>query len=104
MIVAPPFEAVPLRWYAPKLGETPTTNAATLAVVVTDPEREPLPPGALATPPAPGFAPAGTTRRTALVIARYRAPAPQPVQGADAWARSHLGPIRGGAGAVLLGR
>ena len=104
VIVAPPFEAIPLRWYAPDLNQVPATSATTLAVVVTDPDREPLAPGALATPPAPGFTPAGTTQEDRILIARYRAPAPQPVQGADAWGRSHLGAVRGGAGAVLLGR
>jgi hypothetical protein len=104
VIVSPPFEAIPLEWYAPELRATPATSARELAVVVTDPDRNPLPPGALATPPAPGFRPAGTSRPNRILIARYRAPAPRPVQGADAWARGHLGPTRGGAGAVLLGR
>jgi mannosyltransferase len=106
VVVSPPFEATPLRWYAPDLDEAPAPTADRLAVVITDPDRNPLPPGALDTPPVAGFRAAGTTKRNRILIARYRAPSPQPVprqQIAD-WARVHLGPTRGGAGAVLLGR
>jgi 4-amino-4-deoxy-L-arabinose transferase-like glycosyltransferase len=104
VIVAPPFDATPLRWYAPGLRATPATAVTELAVVVTDPDRDPLPPGALATPPAPGFRLVGTATVNRILIARYRATGPRPVAGADAWARSHLGPTRGGSGAALLGR
>ena len=56
--------------------------------------------------PAPGFTPAGTQERDRLLIARYRAAAPRPVrrEEIDAWVRSRLGPVRGGAGGVLLAR
>jgi hypothetical protein len=104
VIVSPPFEAIPLEWYAPGLHPVAAATPRELAVVVTDPDRNPLPPGALAGPPSPGFSPHGTTKLNRVLIARYRAGRPQPVQGIDAWARSRLGPTRGGAGAVLLGR
>ena len=104
VVVSPPFEATPLEWYAPRLRADPAATATELAVVVTDPDRDPLPPGALDAPPAPGFRPAGTTEHGRILIARYRASSPQPAGDVGAWARVHLGPTRGGAGAVLLGR
>ncbi len=101
--VSPPFEAIPLRWYAPRLRETASATTGELDVVVTDPDRNPLPPGALDTPPAPGFQAAGTRTENRILIARYRAPSPRPVtqQQLDAWARVHLGPTR--VRAALLG-
>jgi len=106
VVVAPPYNEIALRWYAPDLRPAPTVQAADLAVLLTDPERDPLPPGALDTPPAPGFTAAGTTTRDRMLIARYRAPAPQPVSGeaVAAWARSRLDPARGAGGATLLAR
>ncbi len=74
--------------------------------MIPDPKRDPLAPGALDQPPAPGFTPAGTQTRGRLLIARYRAaePTPVPLEAVDAWVRARLGPARGGAGAVLLAR
>jgi mannosyltransferase len=105
-VVLPPRKEVALSWYAPGLHAAPAANVRELAVVLTDPERNPLPAGALDTPPAAGFNPAGTRTRDRILIARYRAPAPQPVtrEAVDAWARSHLDPIRGAGGATLLAR
>ena len=106
VVVAPPFNATPVRWYAPGLRPVPAANVRELAVVIPDPKRDPLPPGALDQPPAPGFTPAGTQTRGRLLIARYRATAPTPVplEAVDAWVRARLGPARGGAGGVLLAR
>ena len=106
VVVAPPFNETPLRWYAPGLRSVPTATAREFAVVIPDPKRDPLAPGALAAPPAPGFSPAGTETRGRLLIARYRAPGPQPIprEAIDAWARARLGTKRGGAGGVLLAR
>ena len=106
VVVAPPFNATPMQWYAPGLRPTDAAAVSELAVVVPDPERDPLAAGALDVAPAPGFSPAGTEERGRLLIARYRAPAPRPVrrEEVDAWVRSRLGPVRGGAGGVLLAR
>ena len=106
VVVAPPFNATPVRWYAPGLRPVPAANVRELAVVIPDPKRDPLAPGALDQPPAPGFTPAGTQTRGRLLIARYRAaePTPVPLEAVDAWVRARLGPARGGAGGVLLAR
>jgi len=72
--------------------------------VLTDALRDPLPRGSLGVPPAPGFAPAGFEIRQRMLVARYLAPAPQPVRPADVdrWARAQLDPARGAGGAALL--
>ncbi len=77
-----------------------------LAVVVADPDREPLARDALATAPSAGFTPVGTEKRDRLLIARFRAAGARPVTRleADSWVRAHLGANRGGAGGVLLTR
>ena len=59
VVVAPPFNETPLRWYAPGLRSVPAANVGELDVVIPDPKRDPLAAGALDTPPAPGFIPAG---------------------------------------------
>jgi hypothetical protein len=104
--VAPAYDDVPLQWYRPALRGAAAGGVRTteLAVVLTDPKRKPLPPGALAAAPAPGFSPAGTETRNRILIARYRSRKPQTVrpQDVDAWARTHLGPARGQGGAALL--
>ena len=95
-----------VRWYAPGLRPVPAANVRELAVVIPDPKRDPLAPGALDQPPAPGFTPAGTQTRGRLLIARYRAADPRPsrssgrrVGRAPAWARRGAAP-----GGVLLAR
>jgi mannosyltransferase len=106
VIVAPPYADVPLRWYRPALVPAPPqgVEVTELAVVLSDPERNPLPPGALETAPVPGFAPAGTRRHERMLIARYRAPEPRPVRpdAVSAWARTRLDAARGAGGAALL--
>jgi hypothetical protein len=108
VIVAPPYADVPLRWYRPALTPAPPqgVTATELAVVVSDPDRNPLPPGALDASPVPGFTPAGTERRDRMLIARYRASTPQPVrpEAVNAWARARLDGGRGASGAALLAR
>ena len=106
IVLAPPYNAIPMRWYAPDLRPTQAATVSELAVVVADPERDPLPPGALDAAPATGFRPAGTEERDRLLIARFRATSPRPLTSleADAWARAQLGAVRGGAGGVLLAR
>jgi hypothetical protein len=106
VIVAPPFNATPMRWYAPGLQPTQGATVDELAIVVHDPDRDPLAPDALASAPTDGFTPAGTERKDRLLIARYRADAPRPLTRleADSWVRAHLGATRGGAGAALLAR
>jgi hypothetical protein len=106
VIVAPPYADVPLRWYRPALQPSPPQGVEVreLAVVLSDPDRNPLPPGALDAAPVPGFTPAGIQQRDRMLIARYRAPTPQPVQpeAVNAWARSKLDAGRGAGGATLL--
>ena len=106
--MAPAYADVPLRWYRPALNPAPPHGVAVteLAVVVSDPDRNPLPPGALDAPPVPGFTPAGTRRQDRMLIARYRAPEPRPVRpdAVDAWARTRLDAARGAGGATLLAR
>jgi mannosyltransferase len=108
VIVAPAYADVPLRWYRPALNPAPPHGVAVteLAVVLSDPDRNPLPPGALDAPPVPGFTPAGTRRQDRMLIARYRAPEPRPVRpdAVDAWARKRLDAARGAGGAALLAR
>lgn len=106
VVVAPPFNATPMRWYARDLHPAEAATVRELAIVVAGPEREALAPGALATAPAGGFTPAGTEKLDRLLVARFRAATPQPVSRleADAWVRAHLGAARGGAGGVLLAR
>lgn len=104
VVVSPPFEATPLRWYAPQLGQVPATTSGEIDVLITDPDRNPLPPGALDAPPSPGFRRTGTTTENRILIVRYQAPHAAAVHDIDTWARQHLGPTRGGAGAVLLTR
>jgi 4-amino-4-deoxy-L-arabinose transferase-like glycosyltransferase len=106
VIVAPPYADVPLRWYRPALQPSPPQGVEVreLAVVLSDPDRNPLPPGALDAAPVPGFTPAGIQQHDRMLIARYRAPTPQPVQpeAVNAWARSKLDAGRGAGGATLL--
>jgi hypothetical protein len=108
VIVAPPYADVPLRWYRPGLKPAPPDGVAVteLAVVLSDPDRNPLPPRALDTAPAPGFTPTGTERHDRMLIARYRAPTPQPVRpdAVNQWARTRLDSGRGAGGAALLAR
>ncbi len=107
LVVAPGYNDVPLRWYRPEVAPLPAAGvrASELDVVLTDPLRQPLPDGALAATPAPGFTPAGTQRIQRMLIARYRSPRPRPVRPADvnAWARAHLDAARGAGGATALG-
>ena len=105
-VVIDPRNAIALQWYEPGLRAAPAASVPELAVVLTDPKRDPLPPGALDAPPAPGFSPAVTRTRDRILIARYRAAAPQPVtrEAVDAWVRTRLDPIRGARGAILLTR
>jgi hypothetical protein len=106
VVVAPAFADVPLQWYRPALAPAPPAGVAVteLAVVLSDPARNPLPPGALDAAPAAGFTPAGVKTHNRMLIARYRAATAQPVgpQQVDAWARSHLGGARASGGAALL--
>ncbi len=106
VIVAPPYADVPLRWYRPALAPAPPqgVEVTELTVVLSDPDRNPLPPNALDQAPVPGFAPAGTQRHDRMLIARYRAPQPQPVRpdAVNAWARARLDAGRGAGGAALL--
>jgi mannosyltransferase len=108
VIVAPPYADVPLRWYRPALAPAPPHGVAVneLAVVLSDPDRNPLPPGALDAAPVPGFTPAGTEKHDRMLIARYRAATPQPVSpgAVNAWARTRLDAARGAGGATLLAR
>ena len=106
VVVAPPFNATPLRWYAPDLQPAEGATIRDLAVVVADPDREPLARDALATAPSAGFTHVGTEQRDRLLIARFRAAGARPVTRleADSWVRAHLGANRGGAGGVLLTR
>jgi hypothetical protein len=108
VIVAPAYADVPLRWYGPALRPAPPDGVAVteLAVVVSDPDRNPLPPGALDAAPVPGFNPAGTQTHDRMLIARYRAPRPTPVRpdAVNAWARARLDAGRGAGGAALLAR
>ena len=86
VIVAPPYADVPLRWYRPALQPSPPQGVEVreLAVVLSDPDRNPLPPGALDAAPVPGFTPAG--------IAAARPHADRPLPRADTAA----GPTGGG--------
>jgi mannosyltransferase len=102
VIVSPPYEATPLRWYRPDLGQVPSDTTGAIDVLITDPDRNPLPDGALDEPPSPGFVRGNTTRKNRILIARYHARHALAVHDIDTWAREHLGPTRGGAGAVLL--
>jgi hypothetical protein len=108
VVVAPAYDDVPLRWYRRTLRAAPAGGIRTeqLAVVLTDPKRNPLPPGALAAPPARGFSQAGRETRNRILIARYRAARPQTVrpQEVSEWARTHLDAARGQGGAALLAR
>jgi len=107
VVVGPEVDAIPLRWYRDSLQPAGAVSRATeLAVVLSDPEGKPLPPGALDTPPAPGFALAGTRTHGRVLIARYRAATPRPVNAANvnAWAAAHLDPGRRRGGAALLGQ
>ena len=98
VVVVPPYADVPLRWYRPGSSRRRRTASAVteLAVVLSDPDRNPLPPGALDAPPVPGFTPAGTRRHDRMLIARYRAPEPQLVRpdAVSAWARTRLDAAR----------
>ena len=106
VVVVPAYADVPLRWYRPALEPAPPNGVevSRLAVVLSDPDRNPLPPGALDTPPAPGFTPAGTRTHDRMLIARYRAPEPQLVTPdvVSEWARTRLDAARGAGGAALL--
>jgi hypothetical protein len=106
VVVAPAYDDVPLQWYRPALRTASPTGASTseLAVVLTDPKRNPLPRGALDVSPAPGFTPAGTQVRNRILIARFSAANPTLVrpEDVDAWARTRLDPARGLGGAAVL--
>ena len=106
VVVVPPYAGLPLRWYRPGLEPAPPGGIVVteLAVVLSDPDRNPLPPGALDAPPVPGFTPAGTRRHDRMLIARYRAREPRLVRPDEvsAWARTQLDAARGAGGATLL--
>jgi len=106
VVVVPAYADVPLRWYRPALEPAPAAGVEVneLAVVLSDPDRNPLPPGALDAAPVPGFTPAGTRTRDRMLIARYRAAAPQLVRPdvVGEWARARLDAARGASGAALL--
>jgi mannosyltransferase len=106
VVVVPAFADVPLRWYRPTLepAGSPGVVATELAVVLSDPDRNPLAPGMLDAAPAPGFTPAGSHIHDRMMIARYRAPTARPVrpQDVDAWVHSHLDAGRARGGAALL--
>jgi len=108
VIVAPPYADVPLRWYRPalRLAAPRGVEVTELAVVLSDPDRNPLPPQALDAAPVPGFRAAGTERHDRMLIARYRALQPQPVRpdAVNEWARTRLDAGRGAGGAALLAR
>ena len=106
VVVVPAYADVPLRWYRPALEPVPAAGVEVteLAVVLSDPDRIPLPPGALDAAPVPGFTPAGTQRHDRMLIARYRATEPQLVRpdAVSEWARTRLDTARGAGGAALL--
>ena len=106
VVVAPAYADVCLRWYRPALEPAPPNGVAVteLAVVLSDPGRNPLPPGALDSAPVPGFTPAGTRRHDRMLIARYRAAEPRLVRpdAVSEWARTRLDAGRGAGGASLL--
>jgi mannosyltransferase len=73
VLVAPAYQSIPLRWYAPDLQPAPEVTAQALDVVTT---------GATPAPQVPGFE-AGREMETGRIrITRYTAPSPQPVPGA----------------------
>ena len=95
VVVAPSANELPMTWYRPRLARVGPAGArvSEIAVVLTDTERDPLPPQALATAPDPRFEPAGVKLQQRMLIARYRAAAPMPV-GPDTvsrWTVEHLG-------------
>jgi mannosyltransferase len=106
VVVAPVYADVPLRWYRPALEPAPPAGVevSELDVVLSDPDRNPLPAGALDAAPVPGFSPAGSRRHDRMLIARYRAPTPQAVRpdAVSRWARTRLDAGRGAGGAALL--
>jgi mannosyltransferase len=73
VIVAPAYQAIPLRWYAPDLHPVPTATVREVDVVVAARGSRPT---------VPGFQPAGTIKVNRIEITRYTAPAPQPVPNA----------------------
>jgi mannosyltransferase len=106
VVVAPAYDETPLRWYRPALTPAPPegVSVARIAVVLTDPERHPVPPDVLREPPAPGFAPGEVRRRQRMLIAYFNAPALRPVKpgDVDTWAHAVLDPARGRGEAALL--
>ena len=105
VVVAPPFNETPLRWYAPGLRSVPTAAAQDLAIVIPDPKRDPLAPDALRRRPPPASAPPARRRAAAssspATAPRARAPPPRGNRRVGA---RPAGPGGGGGGGVLLAR
>jgi hypothetical protein len=74
VLVTPAYQSIPLRWYAPELHPVPAMTTRELNVVMTG--RDPKPPA------IPGFTLEGTAKPNRIIVARYTAPAPQPVPNA----------------------
>jgi mannosyltransferase len=106
VVVAPAYAAVPLRWYRPALAPSPPAGvrAIELDVVLSDTDRNPLPPRALDPAPVPGFIEVATRRHDRMLIVRYRAGEPIGVEpeAVNVWARNRLDAGRGKGGATLL--
>jgi mannosyltransferase len=103
-VVLPSHGVTPLSYYLPAAqplpaAGTPVSEVDVVGMAVRQPGQAPQPPLPPAQPvtPAPGFVLAGVSQADTFTLLRFRAPAEQPVQGAQLTAAALSGPA-----AVLL--